>query len=471
MLSTTNPQTSKLGKIIIMRHAETNYNYPRKRLQGMSPSDKIHISEKGRQEATSKLASITLPDLLIMSPLLRCKQTAEAWAGNDLAKINGQIKLMDGLKEVDAGELEDFYVDELEKHEKYGSTWQLWKKDPLNFPGFPNGETLNAFQARVLHAFADICKEYMLNPTLDICVITHGGPMRILKCFLANKDLSHLWDGQDIANLERLELTSDQILQLINQREKINMLKHPSHKYIECKYDKDHWALDNTKEGTCIAFIKFRDKYNYAIKLNPTDRRGYRALITYTGDDKSDIQTTFNRQYTIAEQHGLSDVTTLMIEIYKKLGLPIVQTAQAGNNSHSLLPSGMTQIGNEKEPSMLHTHIWGRGNPAQEYISGIPLDGPKPGEMFDMMAKTPNVPGNQKKIKWEPQQLETALLLIKNTLHDYTRSEEFQQEFGDTLTINIYQPEKLFEKSAVSLSEGAALFAQQNDAVRYTRCS
>src|SRR3982750_4538787 len=98
------------------------------------------------------------------------------------------------------------------------------------------------------------------------------------------------------------------------------MLRRPSHKYIECKYDKDHRALDNTKEGTCLAFVKFRDKYSYAIKLNPTDRRGYRALVSYIGDKKVDIQTTFNRQYTVAEQRGLSDATTLMIEIYKKLG-------------------------------------------------------------------------------------------------------------------------------------------------------
>ena len=213
-----------IGKIVVMRHAETNYNYPRKRMQGLSPSDKIHISERGRQEAASKLASITLPDILIMSPLLRCKQTVEAWAGNDLTKIKSQINFMDGLKEVDVGELEDFYVDELEKHEKYGSIWQSWKMDPLHFPGFPGGEKLHTFQSRVLNAFSDICKKHTLNPTLNICVVTHGGPMRVLKCFLANKDLSHLWDGQDITNLERLELTSEQILRLKNQGENKEML-------------------------------------------------------------------------------------------------------------------------------------------------------------------------------------------------------------------------------------------------------
>lgn len=236
------------------------------------------------------------------------------------------------------------------------------------------------------------------------------------------------------------------------------MLDRKTHQYIEFKYDKDHWSLDNTKEGTCLAFIKFKNKYNYAVKLNPTDRRGYRALITYVGTDNIDIQTAFNRTYTAGEQLGLSDTTSFMIEIYKKLGLPIVQTAQAGNNSHSLTESGITQIGNEKEPSMLHTHIWGRGNPVHEFIAGIPLDGPKPGEMFDMMAKTPSVLGNQKKIKWEPKQLEVALQTFKKILKNYTHSAECKEVFGDTLEINIYESEKI-NKYSVSLSDVSTMFS------------
>lgn len=217
-----------------------------------------------------------------------------------------------------------------------------------------------------------------------------------------------------------------------------------THNYIEHQYPKDHWALDSTKEGTCVAFVQFKDKYNYAIKLNPTDRRGYRMLVTYIGDDQTNIQSTFNRQYTSAEQRGLSEVTSLMVEVYKKMGLPIVQTAQAGNNSHSMDEiSGITQIGSVKEPSMLHTHIWGRGNPKHEYILMVPLDGPKPGEIFDMMAKSPNVPGNEKKIPWDTYQLKNGLQVFKSNLQDYVNSSEFSQEYGHSLRVNIF--ESIFE--------------------------
>lgn len=240
--------------------------------------------------------------------------------------------------------------------------------------------------------------------------------------------------------LKPLEVQKE--IQKVNPSSASSASPSPTHTYVHYTYSADHWANDNTKDGTCIGFVQFNNKQIYALKLNPTDRRGYRALVTLIGEDNTDIQTTFNRQYTTAEQRGLSEVTAFVIEIFKKMGLPIVQTAQAGNNSQSLDESGVTHIGNSKEPSMLHTHIWGRGNPAQEYIPGVPLDGPKPGEMFDMMAKTPSVAGNQKKVPWEPKQLEISLKLFKKLIHEYIDSSEFSKEFSDLLKINIFQPER-----------------------------
>ncbi|MDR3443292.1 MAG: hypothetical protein P4L65_09760 [Legionella sp.] len=231
-------------------------------------------------------------------------------------------------------------------------------------------------------------------------------------------------------------------IQEVNPSSTSSASPSPTHTYVHHTYSADHWANDNTKDGTCIGFVTFNNIQIYALKLNPTDRRGYRALVTLIGEDNTNIQTTFNRQYTTAEQRGLSEVTAFVIEIFKKMGLPIVQTAQAGNNSQSLDESGVTHIGNLKEPSMLHTHIWGRGNPAQEYIPGVPLDGPKPGEMFDMMAKTPSVAGNQKKVSWDPKLLEISLQLFKKLIHEYINSSEFSKEFSGLLKIKIFQPER-----------------------------
>jgi len=202
--------------------------------------------------------------------------------------------------------------------------------------------------------------------------------------------------------------------------------------YLNHQYPDDHWALKPTAEGTAIVYVQYRNTYNYLVKLNPTDKRGYRCLVTYMGTKDSDLQSTFNRPYTAAEQKGLSEVTTLIIEIYKLFGLPIVQSAQAGNNSQCFIEkTSLVQIGNTKEPSQLHTHVWGRGDPKYNYIPKVALEGPLPGQMFDMMAKTPSVPGNEKKVLWEAHELQIALNHFKECLKAFQSTEVYKQEFSE----------------------------------------
>ena len=214
--------------------------------------------------------------------------------------------------------------------------------------------------------------------------------------------------------------------------------------YSTCQYSDQHWAVDYTKAGTCIAVITYKEKQKYSVLIHPNDRRGYRTLVTFIGYDNTPVQSAFNRPYTVAEQRGLTDVETLMFEIYKSLGLSIVQSAELGNNAHSYdAEAKEITIGEKDEPSMLHLHIWGRGNPKQEYISGVPLEGPAPGEMMDLVAKHSSNPSTHKFVAWEEKQLETSLQTFKKSLLIYTSSTEFQEEFGSTLKIAIHQPEKL----------------------------
>jgi probable phosphoglycerate mutase len=72
-------------------------------------------------------------------------------------------------------------------------------------------------QHRVLSAFTEICKEHGQEKQ-QVCIITHGGPMSILNCFLLGKDLSHLWDTS-FNNLGRIELTQNDIKKLISYQE------------------------------------------------------------------------------------------------------------------------------------------------------------------------------------------------------------------------------------------------------------
>ena len=208
-------------------------------------------------------------------------------------------------------------------------------------------------------------------------------------------------------------------------------------KFFKYEYPKEHWSIDYTKAGTSIAHVRVKDKYNYSIILNPTDCRGYRIIVRYLNDTHSDIASALNRRYTVAEERGLNEVTAMMERVYERLGL-IPQFSQLGNNSHSFdEKTREITIGNEEEPGMLHLHLWGRGDPNHEFIPGVPLRGPVPGLMFDLIAKSKTEPTNQFAIKWEPQELEIALSVLKEELGAYIDSEEFREEFSDSLDVSI----------------------------------
>jgi len=140
--------------------------------------------------------------------------------------------------------------------------------------------------------------------------------------------------------------------------------------------------------------------------MNPTDKRGYRCIVRLIKND--DMKSTFNRDYTTQEKIGFGLTIQLVADVYARL-LPISQVAIAGNVSQKLDgETGVTLIGGPGEPSLLHAHIFGRGNPEGQYIGNVKLDGPVPGLNFDMMGKTANEPGNNAKVKWAEGEMEAV---------------------------------------------------------------
>ena len=152
------------------------------------------------------LAALPKPHTLIVSPLIRCKQTAEAWFDTSFEQIPITTKQEPKLLEIHAGIYEGRNIDEL----KNDPLWKIWMNDPASFPGFPEGEKLEDFSHRVLHGAAKLCMEHEdLNHR--VCVITHGVVMRVLKCFIADQGLEHLWTHQ-VTNLEQIHLSEEQIM-------------------------------------------------------------------------------------------------------------------------------------------------------------------------------------------------------------------------------------------------------------------
>src|SRR3990167_3846318 len=185
-------------------------------------------------------------------------------------------------------------------------------------------------------------------------------------------------------------------------------LSAPEVNYIHYDYPADHWAINPDKDGTSIVYVSYRNTFKYLIQLNPTDRRGYRVIVRYVGQNNQDIRTTLNRPYTSMEERGLLEVSTFMMQVYKRIGLPIVQIALAGNNAQSYdKDNRIIHIGTTNEPGFLHLHMWARGAVDEEYIPGVSLLGPELGETFDM---------SNGKVKWDKAQIELCLPVFRKAI-------------------------------------------------------
>jgi hypothetical protein len=166
--------------------------------------------------------------------------------------------------------------------------------------------------------------------------------------------------------------------------------------FSDSEYCPDHWAMkkfdlsDQTNNNLVAIFGKSgkMDK-GFAFYLNPTDRRGYRSLVRFFDNDS--MASTFNRNFSFEEQLVLVNCLQIVSHVYQQI-VPISQVCILGNNSHSFEPNDRKVIiGTDKEPNILHGHIIGRGDPDYDYIKGIALYGPVPGESFDLI---------NNKVKW-----------------------------------------------------------------------
>ena len=186
--------------------------------------------------------------------------------------------------------------------------------------------------------------------------------------------------------------------------------------YYAGEYPSGHWAVQpyRLEDPNVVALARYGNK-EYAFYVNPTDRRGYRSIVRFINND--DMTTTINREYSREEHFGLSLVVQLVKQVYRQIQIPIVQTAEAGNNAHKFdSATRITYLGHPKEPSFLHCHIIGRGDPLTEYIDGVTLEGPEPGAEFDM--------SNDTKVKWAEGQMQQVVGRLKSEIESIKQDYE-----------------------------------------------
>lgn len=156
--------------IYIIRHGQTDWNIEH-RTQGQTD---IALNTNGIKQAeliTQKIANLKINNI-ISSDLKRAYMTAQIINKN----FNKNIKADKRLREFCFGTLEGITRDKITQE-----TWNNFNENPKQF----NAETKEEIFNRI-KSFIDDIKSNNINK--NTLVVTHGGPIRMIKYYLDNGD-------------------------------------------------------------------------------------------------------------------------------------------------------------------------------------------------------------------------------------------------------------------------------------------
>ena len=188
-------------KLILVRHGETRLN-KEGRIQGLNNTS---LAPSGRVQALA-IAKTLLRDLpfhLYTSPVTRARETAQIIAES----IGVPCKLLNGLEEANAGELEGLTSQEM--RERYPAFARLWDKD-LGTAQMPGGESLIFVQKRAWEAISKLME---IHPSETVVAITHNFTIQTVVCKVlglplqASKRLR-----QNVGSITRVEISISQRL-------------------------------------------------------------------------------------------------------------------------------------------------------------------------------------------------------------------------------------------------------------------
>jgi broad specificity phosphatase PhoE len=157
--------------LILIRHGRTAINAGG-RLQGRADHP---LDDVGSIQAAQVAQAIGPVDVLISSPLLRARQTADAF---------GQEYTVDERwQEVDYGEYEGKPL-----HEVSAAEWEVWRTD--RHYTAPGGESLAALDVRVRAACDDLVA---LASNQMVAVVSHVSPIKAAVAWALDVDVMVSW--------------------------------------------------------------------------------------------------------------------------------------------------------------------------------------------------------------------------------------------------------------------------------------
>lgn len=182
------------GNLIIVRHGRTAYNASG-RLQGRTDNPLDEVGQEQALRVARHLQSAVDPhSLVICSPLVRARQTAQAIA--DQAGL--EITIDDRWIEIDYGIYEG-----VRQVDVAAEVWTRWRDDPSFAP--EQGESLVSVQERVSAACDDLVGR--LDGRTAV-IVTHVSPIKSSIAWALGADVGIGWRTQlDTASVSRIALS------------------------------------------------------------------------------------------------------------------------------------------------------------------------------------------------------------------------------------------------------------------------
>jgi broad specificity phosphatase PhoE len=157
--------------LVLVRHGRTEANAGR-RLQGLLD---LPLDDVGFAQAADVASWIGKPDRVISSPLLRARQTADAFGM--------PYEVDDRWVELDYGSLDGVPVADVPE-----DVWARWRVDPTYRAG--GGESMDEMSNRVISA----AKEVLADANRQIVVVTsHVSPIKAAVTWALGVDVTVMW--------------------------------------------------------------------------------------------------------------------------------------------------------------------------------------------------------------------------------------------------------------------------------------
>ena len=204
------------GVALLMRHGETPWNR-QGRVMGRNP---VELDQHGRAQVAALVEFVRAlkPDLIVTSPLVRARQSAEIIA----AGLGGGVPIREDpqIAEVEYGRWEGMTYEDLIVDEDY----LLYRDEPI-LSSTPGGECIGEVQAR---GVAAVMRTMAAHVGQRVIFVSHGDIIRTVLCYFLGLELKFF----NRVRVDNAALSAIQIAGNFAEVKFMNWLPEPSRAFI-----------------------------------------------------------------------------------------------------------------------------------------------------------------------------------------------------------------------------------------------